>query len=30
MRIEPPDLTEAMGMTAFLMSFLFVLAIVWK
>ena len=28
MRIEPPDLTKAMGMMAFLMSFLFLLAII--
>ena len=30
MRIEPPDLTKAMGMTAFLMSYLFLLAIILK
>ena len=30
MRIEPPDLTKAMGMTAFLMSVLFLFAIILK
>jgi hypothetical protein len=30
MRIEPPDLTKAMGMMAFLVSYLFLLAIIMK
>jgi hypothetical protein len=30
MRIERPDLTKAMGMAAFLISYLFLLAIIVK
>jgi hypothetical protein len=30
MRIEPPDLTKAIGMMAFLLSYLFLLAIIMR